>query len=124
LNKRHHYVIDGQQRVTTVAVFFSCLIEEGQLRERNGEVLVDLEGSPVQPWRWKERYLVWLGMRRFRTVAADDEFFDRAFIQRLPTLQPDPARHSQKRLLHAQQVFKQAFAAKQSFQINTLNCLV
>lgn len=112
VNKRHYYVIDGQQRITTVAVFFSCLIEELQLRERNGEVLVDSDGSPVQPWRWEERYLVRLGMRRFRTVTADDEFFNRAFVQRLPNPQPDPARQSQKRLFHALQVLKEAFAAE------------
>ena len=112
VTKRHYYVIDGQQRLTTVAMFFSCLIGELERRKANGETLVDLDGGSVDMWRWEERYLLRRGLRRFRTVAVDDDFFRRTFIERQSNAEPDQGRQSQKRLLNARLVFQKALAAE------------
>ena len=108
--KKSYYVIDGQQRLTTVALFFSCLIAELEKRIASGAELIDVDGGPVELWRWQERYLVRRNVRRFRTVAEDDEYFHRAFVKRLPDAEPNPARQSQQRLQDAQRLLQLALA--------------
>lgn len=111
-NKVHYYIIDGQQRITTVAVFFSCLVQELRAREAKGENLIDLDGWKVETERWEERYLTRRGKRRFRTVETDDDFFGRAFVDRQIGAEPNRARQSQKRLNDAGKILKKEMAAE------------
>lgn len=111
-DKRQLYVIDGQQRMTTVLVFFSCLIQELKERAKQGEELIDQDNLPVDFRQWEERYFVNRTVRRFRTVEADDDYFERAFVRRLPDVVPSAARRSQKRLHDAGQLIKRALTAE------------
>lgn len=106
--KRHFYVIDGQQRMTTAVLFFSTLLQELERRQKLGEALLDPDDDqPVDFRHWQERYFELRKVRRFRTVKDDDAFFERAFIRQQSDAQPNPARQSQLRLVKARELMKQ-----------------
>lgn len=69
------FVIDGQQRLTTIVIFFSCLHKELQERITQGEAI---EERLIR--RLKEDYLDDYG-RKFRTVYYDDPFFENVVIR-------------------------------------------
>jgi uncharacterized protein with ParB-like and HNH nuclease domain len=53
------WVIDGQQRLTTVIIFFTCLINELEKREKETGKLLDNEGNEIDMsiWRIRENYI-------------------------------------------------------------------
>ncbi len=69
------WVIDGQQRLTTVIIFFSCLINEFENREKQNGKLVDNEGNEIEIWRIRENYIKLGKNYKFETVAYDNPFF-------------------------------------------------
>ena len=76
-NESKYWVIDGQQRITTVIIFFSTLIKELEKRETEEGNLVDLEGEELEVWRIRENYIK-LGRKnyKFQTVSYDNPFFE------------------------------------------------
>ena len=62
------WVIDGQQRITTVIIFFSCLITELENREKEIGKIVDNEGNEIEIWRIKENYIKLGKNYKFETV--------------------------------------------------------
>ena len=55
-NETKYWVIDGQQRLTTIVIFMSCLIRELEVREKQ-EDIKDLIDDTLQVWRIKELYI-------------------------------------------------------------------
>lgn len=70
------WVIDGQQRLTTVIIFFSCLITEFENREKELGKLFDSEGNEIEVWRIKENYIKLGKNYKFETVSYDNPFFE------------------------------------------------
>lgn len=70
------WIIDGQQRITTVIIFFSCLINELENREKENGKLFDSENNEIEIWRIKENYIKLGKNYKFETVAYDNPFFE------------------------------------------------
>lgn len=79
-NENKYWVIDGQQRLTSIVIFFSCLISELQNRESKGEKLFDSFDNPIELWRVKEIYLQIGKRRKFKTVEYDDNYFENLVV--------------------------------------------
>ncbi|MDR1130331.1 MAG: DUF262 domain-containing HNH endonuclease family protein [Prevotellaceae bacterium] len=73
--ENRYWVIDGQQRLTTIVIFMSCLIRELEKREKAGEIINDEDGETVDIWRVKELYIRLKKDYKFETVAYDNPFF-------------------------------------------------
>lgn len=94
-------IIDGQQRLTTCVIFFSCLIEA--LKNRN-DVPIDLDDIT-------DYYLKDLrkGIQKFETVDEDNNYFFNEIIEN-SHYAGIPATRSQQRIKKAKMLFKQKFA--------------
>lgn len=74
------FVIDGQQRLTTIVIFFSCLIKILNERKLNGETFLDKDGEPIDFKRVEENFLQFGKRRKFKTVEYDDNYFENLII--------------------------------------------
>jgi hypothetical protein len=93
-------IIDGQQRLTTLVIFFQCLSVELATRKKVGETLLRTDGSEVDPDALRESYVINADLRRkLQTVPYDDTMM-RAWIVsgKFPT---QLKTHSCKRLKEA-----------------------
>ncbi len=99
------FVIDGQQRLTTVVIFFSCLIRELDARIGSGEAAQII--GELDPHRIAETYLRRNGKRRFTTVHSDAPFFDDLILARTSTKIGDT--RSRKRISEADAYFTREF---------------
>jgi uncharacterized protein with ParB-like and HNH nuclease domain len=79
-DENKHLVIDGQQRITTIVIFFSCLHKTLKERLEKGEKIIDNNGEEFEPWRIQETYLNVHKIRKFLTVEYDDAFFANLII--------------------------------------------
>lgn len=70
------WVIDGQQRLTTVIIFFSCLIRELEKRESQNGKISDTDGVELEIWRIRENYIKLRNTYKFETVSYDNPFFE------------------------------------------------
>lgn len=71
-----YWVIDGQQRLTTIVIFFACLINELENREKTIGKIIDLDDENLDTWRLRERYITQNSKRfKFETVSYDNELF-------------------------------------------------
>lgn len=69
-------VIDGQQRITTVVLFFHCLTRELACRQEAGEQLLNGDGGDVDPQVLRRTYVMSEhGARKMKTVDYDDDLF-------------------------------------------------
>lgn len=69
-NENKHYIIDGQQRLTTIVIFFSCLMTV--LKEKGSDIdLFEIQEDYLQ--KGKEHI-------KFKTVEYDDNFFQMVII--------------------------------------------
>jgi uncharacterized protein with ParB-like and HNH nuclease domain len=69
-----YWVIDGQQRLATVIIFFSCLIHVLEEREMVSGVITNAKGELLEIWRIRENYIR-IGNYKFSTKSYDDPFF-------------------------------------------------
>lgn len=100
------YIIDGQQRLTTCVIFFSCLHNALRQRLENGEnVTVDLV-------LLSDRYLqdAARDTTKLKTVAGDNNFFADEIIKRLDWHGQDLDTKSKSRIRAAKKLFEAAFA--------------
>ena len=75
-DSKKYWVIDGQQRLTTVVIFISSMIRELEKREKSGEKLIDADGENVEIWRISENYIKMGKEYKFSTVSYDNPFFE------------------------------------------------
>ncbi len=108
-NESKYWVIDGQQRITTVIIFFSTLIKELEKRETEEGNLVDLEGEELEVWRIRENYIK-LGRKnyKFQTVSYDNPFFEFYIYGNNSGAKPDTA--SARRIDAAKKAFEDLFS--------------
>lgn len=98
-----YWIIDGQQRLTTIVIFFSCLIRELEKREKLTSKILDIDDSELQIWRIKENYIRCQNVNKFETVAYDNPYFENVIFDNNNNITAVTA--SAKRILAAKEAF-------------------
>ncbi len=94
------FVIDGQQRLTTVVIFFHCLSFELTARKQAGELLQASDGREVQSGSLQRTYVMDENSRRkLQTVDYDDDLMRTLLLHGTSPAQPKT--HSGVRLKEA-----------------------
>ena len=100
---RQLFVIDGQQRLTTVIIFFSCLIREIERRAKLAPDTVDISLSSES---LRARYLQRPDGNRLQTVPYDVPFFNRFIVDGLEENIHKAAPRSQKLIRAVRDIFE------------------
>jgi uncharacterized protein with ParB-like and HNH nuclease domain len=100
------YVIDGQQRLTTIIIFFSTLKEELERRMGQGE------NTSIDLCDITEYYLKDLrkGTQKFKTVGDDNNFFFEEIIEAKENHFQEPNTTSRIRIRKAKELFQKEFS--------------
>ena len=104
-------LIDGQQRLTTIVIFFSCMQQELEKRSVSGD---DIEMTAK---RLHHTYIrdSFTKKRRFKTVDYDDAFFLNEIIDRSTfVLEEELTSSSQKRIRHCREYFEKVFEGEET----------
>jgi uncharacterized protein with ParB-like and HNH nuclease domain len=107
-DSKKYWVIDGQQRLTTVVIFISSMIRELEKREKSGEKLIDSDGETVKPSRIHEDYIKLGREYKFSTVSYDNPFFVNLVYENNVSNFIDSA--STRRISEAKNAFDKLFA--------------
>jgi uncharacterized protein with ParB-like and HNH nuclease domain len=109
MNDNKYWVIDGQQRLTTVVIFFSCLIHELEKRESAlGKKITDSNGDEIEIWRIREDYIKIGRNYKFSTVSYDNPFFENLILENDSTANVCDS-SSKRRIYKAKEVFEDLF---------------
>lgn len=103
LKDEHYYVIDGQQRLTTIIIFMSCAIRELKTRIAVAPIL-DLCGHEIKLDKDEECYVRCGREYKFSTVDYDNQFFIRCILLNKDNTQANSL--SAKRMLAAKVFFE------------------
>ncbi len=108
-------VIDGQQRLTTVILFFHCISRELANRQQMGEQLLTSDGANVDPQSVREKFVMNKARRRkLKTVSYDDTLFRSLLME--DTLAEKPKTRSGQRLQEAAALMAKRMKEKCSTQ--------
>lgn len=102
-NPNKYWIIDGQQRLTTVVIFMSAFIAELNSRQENGEKLLDFDGKEIKLNRLRENYLIKDDAIKFESVAYDNSDFCQIIYDNNKNVTPQSA--SIKRVQKAYKYF-------------------
>lgn len=100
------YVIDGQQRLTTLINFFSVLKKELESRKRNGDQ-VNIDLADIEDYYLKD---LRKDIQKFKTVAYDNNFFVEEIIEGFENHAQAPDTASKIRMRRAKELLVQKFA--------------
>lgn len=103
LEESRYWVIDGQQRLTTVVIFMSCLIGELERREANGENN-NAHDEPIEIWRLRELYIKYGRYYKFQSVRCDNSFFISNILEGNSSISANTS--SSKRMVNAKKEFE------------------
>ena len=95
-NENSYWIVDGQQRLTTIIIFISCIIEELEKRE-----------TTIETWRMKELYLKFGRNYKFETVEYDNWYFQQAILE---NKNEKPTTSSADRMENAKKYFSEELA--------------
>ena len=74
-----YWIVDGQQRLTTIIIFMVCLIREFETRTE--EISKITENKENEPWRIRELYIKFDRNYKFETVDYDNWFFQQVILE-------------------------------------------
>ncbi|MBF8964288.1 DUF262 domain-containing protein [Pontibacter sp. FD36] len=100
------YVIDGQQRLTTCIIFFSCLKKELEKRVKERQV-VSLDLEDITDYYLKD---IRKGTQKFKTVRDDNNFFLEEIIESKKEHSQEVDTASKGRIREAKGIFSGVFS--------------
>jgi hypothetical protein len=119
-DENKYWVIDGQQRLTTVVIFFSCLIRELEKRESESGDIFDENNEKIELWRISENYIKIGTKYRFSTVNYDNAFFKKLILDNNNASNVlDTA--SKYRIAKAKKVFEKLFGSPSTSTLDILS---
>ena len=101
-NETKFWVIDGQQRLTTIVIFMSCLIRELEKREQIAPIYNNVN-EEIEIWRIRELYIKLGRNYKFETVSYDNPFFESYILNNDVNAKTDSL--SSKRIAKAKKLF-------------------
>jgi hypothetical protein len=107
------FVIDGQQRLTTVVIFFHCLSLELAARKQAGELLQTADGREIRPDLLRRTYVMdETSRRKLQTVDYDDDLMRTLVLHGSSPAQPNT--HSGVRLKAAMEYMAKRMREEES----------
>ena len=106
-SSKHYYVIDGQQRLTTIIIFMACAIRELQKRDAVSPI-IDSYGDRIKFERDIECYIKYDRNYKFATVDYDNQFLIRNIFEDKENTHADSS--SSQRMLAARLYFEKELA--------------
>lgn len=111
-----YYIIDGQQRLTTVVIFMRCVYNELKKREEQSPSTFEDFGVDIENI-YKTYISTISGVYKLSTVSSDNPFFER-FVYKNQDVKPGEIR-SQRYITDAVQTFEKVLACADDQQIKS-----